>query len=108
MKKITFSLAVALFVTSAASAEPSNTAEVRSERVATGDLDLASPTGRSVLDSRIRRAAKLVCAEGGGLLGISVERNCYRLTISRAMEQRDKLLNARGISKQASTELSGR
>ncbi len=60
----------------------------RSQNVVYGDLNLGKTAGRAVLDSRIKAAARAVCAAGGDdIRSRSDEARCMRAAIAGARSQ---------------------
>lgn len=69
-------------------AQPAFAQETR--EVAYGDLDLASPKGHATLQSRLRAAARDVCAMGTGRVTLKEQmasQQCYRLAMKSANER---------------------
>jgi UrcA family protein len=70
-------------------------------RVKTGDLDLASPAGRLLLDKRIGSAVRALCPRDtrtGLVSGHRARNSCLEAAMNNAMGGRDRLLASRGIT----------
>lgn len=70
------------------------------ERVPYGDLNLASDSGKSALENRIRRAAKKVCIWPGdpSLQNYMDGNTCYRASFSNGIDQMNLVLAGRAPS----------
>jgi UrcA family protein len=68
------------------------------QTVETGDLNLASPRGRAALESRIRSAARHVCAVGESreLRTASLANQCFTQAMGSAHDQMAALLEKSG------------
>lgn len=90
-------LPLALILAGAASpASARNEQNPAVRKVVYQDLDLASASGRAVLDRRIHAAVNAVCgeAEQFDFKGKSRVRHCREDTTANAVTQRDRLLAA--------------
>lgn len=63
----------------------------RSIAVPTDDLNLASPTGQKVLERRIHKAARAVCAFGEAKVGTRIRdvaaHDCFQTAVTGALRQ---------------------
>lgn len=64
-------------------------------RVSTGDVDLGSATGRTMVERRIKRAARQVCedaeAERSNLQPSDEAKNCFRMAMTSGLIQLEDL-----------------
>ena len=85
MKQSTAWLALITLASAAASANPHDTEEVRSEKVNFADLNLNTLAGVNVLYDRISRAARLVCAPADEARHHGEFTKCYQTAIDAAI-----------------------
>jgi UrcA family protein len=97
-------LAAAIAVAGLQTAAFASPAGQRVAEVETADLDLASPAGQATLDTRLDRAARLVCraANPRDLREVAASKQCTETARTTAGAMRDQLV-ARAMERSART-----
>lgn len=86
-----------LLLADIAHAAPIEPAAERTVRISTGDVNLASPEGATVLKRRIRGAAQLLCLSNSvePLEDAATRKQCYRTAVADGARQMDRLIAMR-------------
>ena len=96
--------AAAMLAAGPAQAAPAESGETYAVRIATGDLDLASPAGQATLHGRISRAADLACGRSPVVpLSQAVAVDSCRASLARSAEARVALTLRSGETRFAGT-----
>jgi UrcA family protein len=107
MKQSTAWLALITLASAAASANPHDNEEIRSEKVNFADLNLNTLAGVNVLYDRITRAARLVCAPADEFAHHSEYAKCWRTAMNAAIAKvNNPLLSAVHHNRQGSPKLA--
>jgi UrcA family protein len=87
----------AIVVFSAAPAEAATSGTIRSARVETAGIDLATASGRAMVEAQIDRAARSVCAPGNprDWAEVRAARACTKTAVAAAMPRLDDIAAAR-------------
>jgi UrcA family protein len=78
-------VALLALASAAASANPNDSSDVRSEKVNYADLNMNTLAGASVLYSRIQDAARRVCGNENDLSHLGIRKSCRRTAIAAAV-----------------------
>src|SRR4051812_17892958 len=104
MIKCLSTLAAAAMLATGVQAAPADTGDTYAVRIATGDLDLASPPGQATLDGRISRAADLACGRSPVVpLSQAFGIESCRATLVRAARARVEIVLRSGDTRFAGT-----
>jgi UrcA family protein len=86
---VSIATAAAMLAAGATHAAPAGSSDTYAVRIATGDLDLASPAGQATLQGRIGRAANLVCGPSPVVpLAQAIAVESCRVSLARSVASR--------------------